>query len=96
MDSPSGVPFNVSPFVLPYDCFLTNITVSTSLPGTCSVFVRSNGVDVIGASVTLTNSASIAENFAIQLTGNQPIEIYLQTISPVSHPNVNLIFQKNI
>lgn len=91
----TGTPFNESPFIVPYDSFLTNITASSNEINTWSVFIRSNGVNIIGASVTVTDKY-FTENFAIQVSKGQPIEIYLQTSSPVSQPSVNLIFQKNI
>lgn len=91
-----GTPFNESPFIIPYDCFLVNVTASSGVSNSWNVHVRSNGVDIIGAVVSVNASTYATQDFAIQLTKGQPIEIYLQTSSPVFQPSVNLIFQRNI
>lgn len=96
LTNPFGTSFNEAPFIIPYDCFLTNITASSNVSNTWTAIVRSNGTDIIGASVTVAADTYATENFAIQLVKGQPIEIYLQTSTPVSQPSVNLIFQKNI
>ena len=91
-----GTPFNESPFVIPYDCFLVNVTASSTVSNSWNAIVRSNGVDIIGATVNVNASTYATQNFAIQLSQGEPIEIYLQTTTPVIQPSVNLIFQRNI
>lgn len=96
LNNAHGTPFNESPFIVPYDCFLTNITTSVNVANSWTIFLRSSGVDIIGASVTVNNNTYGSQDFAIQLSKGQPLEIYLQTTSHVSQPNANLIFQRNI
>lgn len=91
-----GVPYNEMPFIVPFDCFLKTITASARTPDNWSVKIKSSGVDIIGANLAITGTNYNIQNYNIQLSKGQPLEIYLETVNGIEYPSVNLVLQKNI
>ena len=91
-----GVPYNEMPFIVPFNCFLKTITASSKISDVWTVKIRSSGVDIIGANLTVNNTNYNIQNYSIQLSQGQPLEIYLETINGIEYPTVNLVLQKNI
>jgi hypothetical protein len=91
-----GIPFNIAPFIVPYNCFLVNITANSPDAATWTVKITSNGSPILGAELELNNETTKIQQYAIQLTAGQRLEIMLETNAPIKKPVVNLILQKNI
>jgi hypothetical protein len=91
-----GIPFNIAPFIVPYNCYLVNITAHSELPETWTVKIMSDGNPILGAEAQVNNQDTVIQPLAVQLTAGQHIEIFLETNNPIRKPVVNLILQKNI
>ena len=90
-----GTPYNLSPFIMPFDATLVTITAATRENATWKAQVRSNGIAVNGAELQLNATKSGLIDINIQFFKNQSVEIYLES-NGIPYPSVNLIFQQNI
>lgn len=91
-----STPYNISPYIMPYDATLTTITASTRFNASWKAQVHSNGVPLTGAELDITaTDKGLVDALNVQVSQNQPIEIYLDG-TDVPFPSVNLVFQKNI
>ena len=91
-----NTPYNLSPFIMPFDATITTITVATRFNSNWTAQVHSGGTPIPGAELIISASNSgIIENLNIPVTKNQPIELYA-VCSGISHPSINIVFQRNI
>jgi hypothetical protein len=91
-----STPYNLSPFIMPYDATITTITVATRYNASWTAQIHSGGVPIPGAELIVNSTKSeIIENLNIPVTKNQPIELYA-VCSGISHPSINIVFQRNI
>jgi hypothetical protein len=86
--SGDGLPFNTTPFVLPFDGVIKSISISTSANATWTGEVRDNGVLVSGASLTSTSQSATYSSYNINVNAGSLLQLY---VNGTNIPNPRMV-----
>ncbi len=89
-----GSPFNLSPFIIPYNGIIKNISISSNVSGSWTGEVRNNGSVISGAAITATNSISEYGDYNIAVSAGDRIELYCNGTS-INHPSMSVLIIKS-
>lgn len=84
---------NQTPFVIPYDAVLTHMSASTSANETWTAQLRSNGVLIPGATLTITGTDSAYSAYNINIPAGSKLSLYCNGTA-ISNPRVDCIFKR--
>lgn len=71
-----NLPFNTTPFILPYDGKIKSISISTSEDSTWTGEVRNNGSLITGASIVAATSSSEFNEYDINVDAGSQLQLY--------------------
>jgi hypothetical protein len=85
-----GTPTNIAPYVVPFNCNITDITCSTSVNETWTAEVHVNGVAAGSISVTAASS-DVSTGLSIAVAAGDLISFYCNGTN-ISHPHIDAWF----
>jgi hypothetical protein len=88
-----NIPTNETPFVIPYNCTLINLTGATNGAETWTGEVRIAGTLVSGAALAITAATTGSATVDIDFNAGDAIQLFCNGTS-VSDPMLNLFFQR--
>lgn len=91
--SGDGLPFNTTPFVLPFDGVIKSISISTSANATWTGEVRNNGVLVPGASLISTAQSATYSSFNVNVDAGDLLQLYMNGTN-IPRPRMVVIISK--
>lgn len=75
--SGDGLPYNTTPFVLPFDGIIKSISISTSANDTWIGEVRNNGVLISGASLSSVAQSFTYSSYNINVNAGSQLQLYV-------------------
>jgi hypothetical protein len=91
--SGDGLPFNTTPFVLPYDGIIKHISISSGASSTWTGEVRNNGTLITGASLTSTAQTATYSSYNISVNAGDLLQLYANGTA-INNPRMVVIIQK--
>ena len=91
--SGDGLPYNTTPFVLPFDATIKFISISTSNNATWTGEVRNNGTLITGASLTSTAQSATYSSYNVNVNAGTLLQLYMNGTG-VNNPRMNVILVK--
>lgn len=88
-----GLPTNETPFILPYNCTLTNLTAANNGAETWIGEVRIGGTLVTGAFITITAATSGTAVVDVDFNAGDAIQLFCNG-TDVKDPMLNLFFER--
>lgn len=91
--SGDGLPYNTTPFIIPYDGTIKYISISTSANSTWIGEVRNNGTVITGATISCSSAQSSYGSYSINVNAGDQLQLYCNGNS-VNNPRMNVIIVK--
>lgn len=94
LQGPGNNFMNTSPFILPYDATLTQISISTNGAATWIAEIRNNGVLIPGAFISVIGISSTYASFNISISAGSEIMLFCNG-TDIPNPRIDCIFKRN-
>lgn len=91
--SGDGLPYNTTPFVLPFDGIIKYISISSRAASTWVGEVRNNGTLITGASLTSTAQSATYSSFNVSVNAGTLLQLYANGTN-INNPRMVVIIQK--